>query len=858
MPFQDLSRNLGVLGGKRQSPYYSQPAQDDTVPKSVDFRKLSESLNLFKSAALEAEAATSTASSSSSGYEKVGPGEAKRAKEPGAEEEEEEGADKFYLTPPANYNKLSENLSVFKKRVEDEDDPAEAMIHGGNIDYNRLSDNLSILNKESNDADDTTEKQDDRAKRKKDNEKYDNLSKNFADAFNKSGDIVSKSVATEEEEAFCYQNITCETMGYTDASVDVRPYAVSRFNFVAEFANELGFSAGEMIYLTRYVDKEWLEGEIDGQKGMFPISYVSVIVDCKEQEVFGPASHASNGDHSGGGGGVFRSTAVTVHENLVPDTYHKVLYNFHAQMDGDITVAEGEVVLIVEKTNDDWVKVENSQGETGSMPGNHLSPTPEFEGKATFDIERLLSYRSKKQEKAEKTKVVETATVHKPVNQANTTPRPDLKLFDPLCSPGESKKIEEELKANKQPKVTPILDKSANAPPRRSGVHASKMQPKPPRDIESLINSNLSKLRSTSPSRTTAFDTAATARNKHKVNMSQMVLEEMRGKNPPKRPSEPPKFAQAQLTLDILAMKAGMMTDNGDEIVNGSNGTTTASETVTSNNTTSTPPPPTSASPAPSLPTKPGTKSPAPPKPPPPKFRQNKPPAPKPPPPLPPPPKDIEPIYSQINKYVKRSYSVAASDTVQSKRLAPARPPPIRQSSIPASASRPHHEGSPVHSYDTPETSSPMSTSTPDLAGEKCERTPTNENVSFDDLNLNQISSDECGSNKSDPIYSGLESVYAPPSSVISAAAPSVPARTSSIAAPPISRKDVEAFRSYMNLKEYTCPTATGPVGPFPPDRESPPASEDDIHPPKVATLPCRSISVASSIKSRSAFYATV
>ena len=51
----------------------------------------------------------------------------------------------------------------------------------------------------------------------------------------------------------------------------------------------------------RYVDNEWLEGEVDGQRGIFPIAYVNVIVDC-----------VSSNEK--------RSTAVTVHENLGRDS----------------------------------------------------------------------------------------------------------------------------------------------------------------------------------------------------------------------------------------------------------------------------------------------------------------------------------------------------------------------------------------------------------------------------------------------------------------------------------------------------------------------------------------------------------
>lgn len=88
---------------------------------------------------------------------------------------------------------------------------------------------------------------------------------------------------------------------------------------------------------------------------------------------------------------------------------------------------------------------------------------------------------------------------------------------------------------------------------------------------------------------------------------------------------------------------------------------------------------------------------------------------------------------------------------------------------------------------------------------------------------------------------------------------PSVPLRTSSILPrPPLVSKG-ETFRSYINLKDLDPPSV------FPPDKNSPitsPSSsstskEDHLpRPPKVSSLPFRSASVASSIKSRSIIYA--
>lgn len=60
-----------------------------------------------------------------------------------------------------------------------------------------------------------------------------------------------------------YQTITFENLGYSGANVDVRPYGIAKYHFVAEFENELSLNEGDMIYLIRYVDNEWLEAELD-------------------------------------------------------------------------------------------------------------------------------------------------------------------------------------------------------------------------------------------------------------------------------------------------------------------------------------------------------------------------------------------------------------------------------------------------------------------------------------------------------------------------------------------------------------------------------------------------------------------
>ena len=59
------------------------------------------------------------------------------------------------------------------------------------------------------------------------------------------------TMAEKEQEVTRYQNITDSSPGYTATAIDVRPYAIAKFNFVAEFETELSLGAGEMVYLNR-------------------------------------------------------------------------------------------------------------------------------------------------------------------------------------------------------------------------------------------------------------------------------------------------------------------------------------------------------------------------------------------------------------------------------------------------------------------------------------------------------------------------------------------------------------------------------------------------------------------------------
>ncbi|XP_032683683.1 dynamin-binding protein-like isoform X2 [Odontomachus brunneus] len=142
-------------------------------------------------------------------------------------------------------------------------------------------------------------------------------------------------------------------------SVDIKPYAITLYPFNAQFPNELSFGVGEVVHITRHIDSEWMEGMIDTAKGIFPSSYVNVIVDCVEIE---------NNQIQ-----LEVDATPAKKDALDPGVTVKVLYTFHAQMDGDLSVHEGDVVTVVDTANEDWVNVKNKNGLVGLCPREYLS-----------------------------------------------------------------------------------------------------------------------------------------------------------------------------------------------------------------------------------------------------------------------------------------------------------------------------------------------------------------------------------------------------------------------------------------------------------------------------------------------------
>lgn len=149
---------------------------------------------------------------------------------------------------------------------------------------------------------------------------------------------------------------------------NIQPYGMTLYPFYAQYANELSFHENEIVHLIRHVDDGWLEGEIDGRKGIFPVSYVNILVDCDR----------------GWKGNTFGSEDADNRASLSPRSHAKVMYSFDAQMNGDLSVREGDIVMVMKIVDQDWCEVRNQSGCTGLCPSNHLAPHNESESGMLF------------------------------------------------------------------------------------------------------------------------------------------------------------------------------------------------------------------------------------------------------------------------------------------------------------------------------------------------------------------------------------------------------------------------------------------------------------------------------------------
>jgi len=122
--------------------------------------------------------------------------------------------------------------------------------------------------------------------------------------------------------------------------------AKALYDYQASDDTEITFDVGDILIIHKVDDSGWWEGEFGGKKGMFPGNYVEMIEDAAPAPT--PAAPAKSNVKK-----------------------CKVLYDFEASGDDELSVFEGEIITI-DTEAEGWFSGTNDKGKSGLFPANYV------------------------------------------------------------------------------------------------------------------------------------------------------------------------------------------------------------------------------------------------------------------------------------------------------------------------------------------------------------------------------------------------------------------------------------------------------------------------------------------------------
>ncbi|XP_064587097.1 vinexin [Zonotrichia leucophrys gambelii] len=136
-----------------------------------------------------------------------------------------------------------------------------------------------------------------------------------------------------------------------------------KFNFQAESPKELTLQKGDIVYIHKEVDRNWLEGEHHGRVGIFPSNYVEIL---PPTEVPKP----------------IKAPTLQVLE------YGEALalYNFRGDVHVELSFRKGERICLVRRVNENWYEGRISgTSRQGIFPATYVQVLKEPRVKATAE-----------------------------------------------------------------------------------------------------------------------------------------------------------------------------------------------------------------------------------------------------------------------------------------------------------------------------------------------------------------------------------------------------------------------------------------------------------------------------------------
>ncbi|XP_066488334.1 SH3 domain-containing protein 19 isoform X2 [Tiliqua scincoides] len=139
------------------------------------------------------------------------------------------------------------------------------------------------------------------------------------------------------------------------------PYAIVLHDFLAEHSDDLDLRSGETVYLLEKIDDEWYRGKCKNCTGIFPASFVKVIVDIP-------------------GEGNTKKVHLSSPNIIGPRCVAR--FEYIGDQKDELSFSEGEIITLKEYVNEEWAKGE-LRSNSGIFPLNFVEiiedlPEPEL------------------------------------------------------------------------------------------------------------------------------------------------------------------------------------------------------------------------------------------------------------------------------------------------------------------------------------------------------------------------------------------------------------------------------------------------------------------------------------------------
>ncbi|NXV40682.1 SH319 protein, partial [Uria aalge] len=139
------------------------------------------------------------------------------------------------------------------------------------------------------------------------------------------------------------------------------PHAVVLHDFPAEHADDLDLHSGDTVCLLEKIDTEWYRGKCGNRTGIFPASFVKVVIDVPEES---------------------NRKKIPCSSRCIKGPRCVARFEYIGDQKDELSFSEGETIVLKEYVNEEWAKGE-LRGASGIFPLNFVEIIEDLPGTGT-------------------------------------------------------------------------------------------------------------------------------------------------------------------------------------------------------------------------------------------------------------------------------------------------------------------------------------------------------------------------------------------------------------------------------------------------------------------------------------------